>query len=82
MFSGTANLDGFVGGVTNAGFNAAAGTGLFLDEKWAVGVGGKYRWAPLSQSMEASVTTSEFGVRRVQHAAFVVARPSRNFWQQ
>ena len=31
-FSGTANLDGFVGGVTNAGFNAAAGTALFLDE--------------------------------------------------
>ena len=69
-FSGTANLDGFVGGVTNAGFNTAAGTALFLDEKWAVGFGGKYRWAPLSQSMEASVRLQNlvYGASNIPHS--------------
>jgi len=68
--SGTANLDGFVSGVTNAGFNAAAGTALFLDAKWAVGFGGKYRWAPLSQSMEASVRLQNlvYGASNTPHS--------------
>ena len=55
--------------------------GAFLDEKWAVGFGGKYRWAPLSQSMEASIRLQNL-VCGASTPAFVVARPSRNFWQQ
>ncbi|HCP40284.1 MAG TPA: hypothetical protein DIT65_00680 [Cryomorphaceae bacterium] len=53
--SSNANLDGLESGFTNAGINTSAGGALFLDEKWAIGVDGKYRWAPLSQSIEASV---------------------------
>lgn len=52
--SANSSLDGLGGGITNAGFSSSVGTSIFFNEKIALAVDGKYRWAPLSQSMEAS----------------------------